>query len=438
MLEASPVPEAVAAATSDASTRWSYPDGWDLVRLGDLFDVQQGKALSARSRTDGSMKPFLRTSNVSWGRFDLGTLDTMGFRPEETERLALKRGDLLVCEGGDIGRTAVWGGEVPDCYYQNHLHRLRARSAMVCPEFFMYWLQAAFTLFGIYAGTGNKTTIPNLSRSRLASLTVPVPPFPEQLGIAQILSALQQAIDTTEAVITAIKELKRSLIRHLVTWGPVPLMQTHLVAVKETEIGAMPEDWRVAPLHKVLSNTQYGLSQRGERTGEVPILRMNNLQDGSLDTRDLQYVHLSSALEKFKLNAGDVLFNRTNSQDLVGKVALFEAQGQFVFASYLIRLVCNTAVLVPEYLSYYLNCDEVQRRLKGLATRGVSQSNISASKLRSFLVAIPPVHEQRRIARIMKAADSRLGLEAKCSGALKALFTAILSQLMTGAIRLTA
>ncbi len=186
----------------------TLPEEWRVVRLGDLFDIKQGKALSSKKHAaDGQRRPFLRTANVLWGQLNLRTLDSMEFSPAEEARLTLLPGDLLTCEGGDIGRTAIWQGELAQCYFQNHLHRLRVKRLYVDPQFFMYWLQAAFQILQPYKGEGNRTTIPNLSGSRLAAFPVPLPPLPEQSAIAHVLSTVQQAKEVTEAVIAATREL---------------------------------------------------------------------------------------------------------------------------------------------------------------------------------------------------------------------------------------
>ncbi len=123
------------------------PREWKIVELANLFEIQQGKALSKKSRMGVSPRPFLRTANVLWGKVDLTTLDMMDFTDRESEKLSLLPDDLLVCEGGDIGRTAIWQGEIEGCSYQNHVHRLRtSRRFDVEPAFFMYWMQAALRL----------------------------------------------------------------------------------------------------------------------------------------------------------------------------------------------------------------------------------------------------------------------------------------------------
>lgn len=119
----------------------SLPEGWKLRKVGDSFDIQQGKQVSAKTRAGNHVCPFLRTANVFWGRLYLTTLDRMHFSDDEVQRLTLLPNDLLVCEGGDVGRTALWSSETNGVYYQNHLHRLRKKiDGETEPQFFMYWM----------------------------------------------------------------------------------------------------------------------------------------------------------------------------------------------------------------------------------------------------------------------------------------------------------
>jgi type I restriction enzyme S subunit len=194
---------------------YELPNGWQLATIGDLFEIQQGKALSAAARTAEQRYPFLRTSNVLWGRLDLGTIDSMGMSAAERSRLALLPGDLLVCEGGEIGRAAVWAGEIPNCYYQNHIHRLRPRYDNALPLFFSYWLQLAFTRLGVYEGAGTKTTIANLSQGRLSALEVPLPPLEDQRHIAGVLSTIQQAREANYRKSVALDRVFMSAMSNL-------------------------------------------------------------------------------------------------------------------------------------------------------------------------------------------------------------------------------
>jgi type I restriction enzyme S subunit len=193
------------------------PAHWRVVRLGEVFDILQGKSLSAKQNKGVRPRPFLRTSNVYWGYLDLSKLDVMDFTEEEEQKFALQHGDLLVCEGGDVGRTAMWEGQMQGVYYQNHLHRLRARDNNVNPPFVMYWLQTAFTLLNLYSGSSNKTTIPNLSRGRLAVFPIPLPPLDEQSEIARMLQAVDAKIAAEERRRAALEELFKTLLHALMS-----------------------------------------------------------------------------------------------------------------------------------------------------------------------------------------------------------------------------
>jgi type I restriction enzyme S subunit len=292
----------------------------------------------------------------------------------------------------------------------------------------MYWEQ-------INAAKGGRLK-QGINLPVLTGLLVPLPTVDEQRRIAKVLSTIQRAIEAQDKVIAAARELKRSLMKHLFTYGPVPITETSRVPLKETEIGPVPGHWNVVRLGEVLTVTQYGLSLRGGANGPIPILRMNSLQDGRVSTADLQYVDVDAdLLRKFQLNKGDILFNRTNSIDLVGKTALFDLSGEYVFASYLLRLVTDGKRVLPEVLVYYLSQDAVQQRLRGLATRGVSQSNISATRLRTFAVPQVPIEEQQKIVCQLRASDRKIEAEEKRKAALQALFRTMLHHLMSGKIR---
>jgi type I restriction enzyme S subunit len=152
-------------------------EAWPWRPLGDLFEIGAGKTMSQAAREGAGRVPFLRTSNVLWDEVDLSQLDMMALSAEELKEKSVQKGDLLVCEGGEIGRAAVWEGDLSPLAFQNHLHRLRPKNGDIYPRFYVYFLQSAFTQLGMFEGAGNKTTIPNISRNRLASLEVPHPPF---------------------------------------------------------------------------------------------------------------------------------------------------------------------------------------------------------------------------------------------------------------------
>jgi type I restriction enzyme S subunit len=114
------------------------PVDWEKLKVDDVFEIKLGKMLSGASRKGISPRPYIRNANVQWGYFDLSDIAEMDFTPQEKEKFRLKENDILVCEGGEIGRTAIWKNELPECYYQKAIHRLRPKLSNIVTEFFLY------------------------------------------------------------------------------------------------------------------------------------------------------------------------------------------------------------------------------------------------------------------------------------------------------------
>ena len=173
----------------DEEMPFEIPDSWEWVRLGTVFQHNTGKALNASNR-DGEKLAYITTSNLYWDRFVLDNLKTMPFTDSEVDKCTVQQGDLLVCEGGDIGRAAIWGSPEP-MRIQNHIHRLRAY-VPVCTRFFYY-------LFYLYKGAGwiggKGIAIQGLSSNAIHNLLFPLPPLHEQ---ERIVSAIDTALSIAQ------------------------------------------------------------------------------------------------------------------------------------------------------------------------------------------------------------------------------------------------
>lgn len=301
----------------------------------------------------------------------------------------------------------------------------------ISPDYLLYAMMSRKDSMVREIGTSAHGTR-RIGSASLEAMQVPVPPLAEQKGIARVLSAIREAIETEERRIELLESLRAAALDRAFREG------FGGEGLRTTELGDLPSSWTTAPLGSLLRRCQYGLSIRGESSGATPILRMNCQQDGEVVLRDLQYVTLPPAeLKAFTLDDEDLLFNRTNSIDLVGRTAIYRAQRAAVFASYLIRLQTDRTVLLPQFLNAYMSLSSTQQQLRDLATRGVGQSNISAGKLRTMLIPLPSLVDQEEIAQLRETLSARLQASSRRQGALRALFESTLNQLMTGQLRVT-
>jgi type I restriction enzyme S subunit len=412
------------------SIGFASPKTWPAHTIGNLFDIGAGKSVTPQSRTQEPKAPFLRTSNVFWGRIDTTEVDAMHFTPEESAAKTLLPGDLLVCEGGDIGRSAIWNGELPQCSFQNHLHRLRPKRYEVVPHFFMYYLQAGFTQLGIYEGAGNKTTIPNLSRSRLASLEVPLPPKPEQQKIAAVLWKLQRAIATQDRLLAATADLKQSAMQQLFTHG------LHGEPLKQTEIGPMPRSWKPTSIGSIAKLSAGGTPSRGNpeywQDGIIPWVKTGEVDYGViLDTEEkITPLGLQNSAAKL-LPKGTLLVAMYGQGVTRGKAAILgiEATTNQACAA----ILADKKKVRTDFLFHTLA--HGYERLRGLA-HGGQQQNLNADLIRGFTFARPQdTDEQRAIAAALATIDKKLTHHRAKRAALHDLFETLLHKLMTAEIR---
>jgi type I restriction enzyme S subunit len=413
------------------------PEEWSVVTLSGIAKFKNGINFNRDQKGKAGILT-LDVLNMYGESIFINTKNLYRINKKISDEYLLKDDDVLFVRSSlkreGVGWASLYKSINEPVTFCGFIIRARISDKRVFVPFITYFLRTENARSELIASSG-KVAITNINQGMLGKIKIPLPPLSEQKKIAAVLSAVQEAREKTEAVIAAAKELKKSLMKYLFTYGPVPVTEADQVRLKETEIGVMPEEWEVKAIKDSLKAMQYGISLRGSSSGRYPILRMNNLIDGKIDFSDLQFVNLNKNIfDKFRLNDGDILFNRTNSYDLVGKTSLFNLKAEFVFASYLIRLIANENVHAG-FLNYYLNWGNSQKRLKMLATRGVSQSNISATKLKSFLVAIPRFDIQKNIAEYIFSLDQKIESEQSKKQALDQLFKSLLQNLMTGKIR---
>lgn len=178
-------------------------------------------------------------------------------------------------------------------------------------------------------------------------------------------------------------------------------------AVKHTAIGQIPSAWEVVPLGQLVSRVEYGSSAKSSADGDVPVVRMGNLQDGKIDWHDLVFTSDSQEIARYRLNVGDVLFNRTNTIDLVGKTSIYRGERPAIFAGYLIRICSTNSPLDSRYLNYVLNAEFSRKYSLKVLSVAVGQANINGQKLKSYPIPLPAsMEEQQAIATALSDADA--------------------------------
>lgn len=278
--------------------------------------------------------------------------------------------------------------------------------------------------------TSAGTRMPRTSWGQFKNFEFSLPPIEEQRRIASVLVNVDATLQQTEQIIEQTHRVKTGVVQDVFKEG----VRSH-DEFEDTAIGSIPAGWDVCPISDIVNMAQYGISESMSSEGEYPVFRMNNIENGYMIDSPLKYLDLSDEeFEKYRVEQGDILFNRTNSHELVGKTGIFELEGDYVFASYLVRLRTNERA-DPYYLNYYMNSKKGQDRLKAFATKGVGQSNINAQNVQRVLMPRPPVEEQREIAEIIRQFDRQIEANKRYKSQLQRIKEGLLQNLLSGDVR---
>ena len=425
---------------------FDIPDSWEWVRLGELFQHNTGKALNAANCT-GQLKQYITTSNLYWDRFELDNLKEMYFSESEIEKCTVIKGDLLVCEGGDIGRASIWSYDYPMCI-QNHIHRLRAYVPL-CTRFF-YYLFDLYKHIGWIGGKG--IGIQGLSSNAIHSLLFPLPPLAEQHRIVETIDKLQPYTDayadvesTLDTLNTTFPErLKKSILQEAVQGKLVPQDSSDEPAealleriraekqrlIKEGKIKKdkhesvifrrdnshyekldgverriddelpfeIPENWcwcRLGTIAAVLGGKRIPAGRKLTEcnTGHVYI-RVSDMTDGGVSTDRLLYVpeDIYPSISKYIINKADVFITVAGTIGRVGKIP-DELDGANLTEN-ADRLVL--AVVNQDWLIKVLQSGMIQEQIAE-ATTQVGQPKLAIVRIERFLIPLPPLHEQERV-----------------------------------------
>lgn len=381
----------------------ALPEGWTAEALGSIAECRLGKMLDAE-KNRGQLRPYLRNTNVQWGSIDLSDIKEMRIEDDERDRYGVRPGDLLVCEGGEPGRCAVWRDD-REMYLQKALHRVRPLNG-TSAEYLRWFLQFAVTsgaLEDLYTGS----TIKHLPGRQLAQILVPTPPPFEQQRIAAHLDD----IDTRRASIATRLASARSTVARLRTAVLAAACGGQLTADWRVETGEdiddydLPAGWRRVDLGAITERIDAGKSVRAAGRPAEPdewgVIKVSAMSWGSfLEGENKAIVDPELIDPRYEIHSGDLLISRANTVDLVGAtVHVGETRRRLLLSDKSLRLIPQDGI-DKAWLNLALSAPASRLQLADRAT-GTSESmrNLSQPKILATEVALPPLAEQREIAR---------------------------------------
>jgi type I restriction enzyme S subunit len=422
------------------------PEDWSQTPLGELFEMQLGKMLSQEASNGPWQARYLANRHVQWDRVMLDHLDTMSFNPTERQRFELRPGDLLVCEGGEVGRTAQWHGELPGIFFQKAVHRLRPLNGRIEPGYMLRFMRRAADT-GAFTDLASQTSIAHLTREKLALLSVPTPPLPEQRQIAAILDTIDETIRKTEQIIAKLKQVKQGLLHDLLTRGiddngELRDPERHPEQFKDSVLGRIPRGWEVVEIAKLLAHI---IDYRGRTPkklgmdwgGSIPALSANNVKMGAIDLSEPTYYGSSALYARWMTNGacepGDVLMTM---EAPLGNVAQIPDAQRYILSQRVVLYRFSPEIMVNDFAALQMRSASFQAALVERST-GTTATGIQRARLIRMPMLLPPVNEQLRIVDAVRSSETRLETEASGLRKLRLLKSGLMEDLLTGRVRVS-
>ncbi len=353
--------------------------------------------------------PFVRATNVERGKLVRNGLAFVseGDLPE-SRAIRLVEGDIIVVRSGAYTGdsalvTADWAGGVAGFDIVVRVDRYGD------PRFVAYSLLSPQVLQGQIDPMRSRAAQPHLNAEELGNVVLALPPMECQRAIADYLdretARLDALVAVKERLLGLLAEKRRALITHAVTRGLDPAVRLRDSGVPW--LGEIPAHWTRCHLKRLLASSDYGISTAVEPSGDIAVLRMGDIRGGEVDFSGIGFV--DEVDDALLLREEDLVFNRTNSLDQIGKVALFRGTTAYPvsFASYLVRFRCGPNVM-PEFLNWLLNSAFPKAWGRAEALPAIGQANLNPNRYGYLPIALPPLFEQRQIAQYISEAVSTI------------------------------
>ena len=360
-------------------------------KLTDICEIITGEWGTEITENSQNIVSVIRTTNfLNNGKIDIQNKELIKreIDKKKIEQKQLKRGDIIIEKSGGspnqpVGRVVFFDLNINEVFLCNNFTSILRVKEDINSKYIFYFLRNNYKKNKVVKYQNKTTGIINLKlQNYLNESCIFLPELKIQNKIVNILDNLENIIEKNQNYLTHLGVLTKSLFT--IMFG---------------DIKTNDKNWEIKKLGEVIQ-TQYGTSKKATSivTG-FPILRMNNITySGEMDYRDLKYIELSdNEKEKFLLKKGELLFNRTNSKELVGKTGLFELDTPMAFAGYLIRM--NPSNLIhSKFLLFFMNSEFMKKLLYNKAKNIVGMANINAKELEDFSIILPPIELQNKFA----------------------------------------
>ncbi|HXH54353.1 MAG TPA: restriction endonuclease subunit S [Gammaproteobacteria bacterium] len=389
-----------------------------IVTLGRYVSIVGGYAFKSEEYSDQGC-PIIRISNIHDGVVDISSAARIPLNKSvNAERFKVKSGDLLMAmSGATTGKLGLVPEINEDVYLNQRVANFKITDSSKLDSnylrFFLGSPNCQQQIWNYAVGVAQ----PNISSAQLEALEIPLPPKVIQKKIAQILETADNLRKKCRQIGQELNVLAQSLFLEI--FGD-PILN--------------PRGYATGTIRDIVASVNYGTSAKAsEGKGQYPILRMNNLTyEGYWNFASLKYINLEEReKEKYLAKKGDLLFNRTNSKELVGKTAVFREEQEMAIAGYLIRVRCNESAN-SEYVSAYLNSSHGKATLEHMCKSIVGMANINAQELQDIQILLPPKNLQDQYAEFIHALLLRKKLCLEQEKEVDALFNTLIQENFNG------
>lgn len=407
------------------------PEDWDVSSVGREYEIKLGKMLDAEKNV-GVLKPYLGNRAVQWDRIDISDLPTVPMSRSDLERFRLRKGDLLVCEGGEVGRAAIWESPLQECYYQKALHRLRSLrgfNSQLMAAFLRRWSDC-----GLLANYVTQTSIAHLPREKFMEVPMPVPPPPEQRAIAEALSDVDALLAKLDQLIAKKRDLKQATMQQLLTGS--------------TRLPGFHGEWEVKTFGQLFNFSGGYSASRDQLSSEGHCyLHYGDIHGATKTTVDVRAdyqdipkldISLKRVATKSLLEDGDVVFVDASEDDEGTSrhvVVVNKDKKPFISGLHTIVAKSKTDELAHEYRRYCFQTAAISQQFLFYAV-GTKVSGISKTNIAKLTIPVPKVPEQTAIAEILSDMDAELAALEQRRDKTRALKQAMMQELLTGKTRL--